>query len=270
MTVSYNPGFLFITKLSGRSFPVTGNKSGVKKILLLILAAALLLSSCSSTQQGQNASPSDDFAVQINRIFDEYEALEGQVFIGISGPFTNQMKAVQEATENAYYMALLYEDLVMRVDISIDVNTARQRDSFRTYSDAVYDPDRLAEVASRLEIADVQWVGGDVGAVVLAQYADQDNRDKSGDYVYADGTIFTYYYIQDSMFAAAYEAAVNLAIGQSDLSAVVDHTTTHNENMTRQAWQINLSDLNGFEIVSYSYNPETREYTCTARALKRN
>ena len=90
------------------------------------------------------------------------------------------------------------------------------------------------------------------------------------EYVYADGTVFTYYYIQDSMFAAAYEAAVNLALANSDLSVVAENVDMDNENLRQQSWQISRSLLDGFEIVSYSYDPETRNYTCTARAFAAN
>ena len=88
--------------------------------------------------------------------------------------------------------------------------------------------------------------------------------------MYADGTVFTYYYIQDSMFAAAYEAAVNLALANSDLLAVAENLDMDNDDLWQQSWQINLSLLDGFEIVSYSYDPETRNYTCTARAFAAN
>lgn len=232
---------------------------------------SLLLSACTSNE-GLVEAEDDSFASQINRIFDEYEALDGQVFIGISGPYTDREKGYFQATRNAYQMALLYEDLMMRVDVGIEVDTARERDSFRVYSDATYDEDRLTEIASRLEIVDIQWVGGDVGAVVLAQYIDPPfETDRSdGEYVYADGTVFTYYYIQDSMFAAAYEAAVNLALANSDLLAVAENLDMDNEDLRQQSWQINLSLLDGFEIVSYSYDPETRNYTCTARAFAAN
>ena len=241
------------------------NARRIKCIIPVLIVA--LLTSCASSSQNVT-SHSDDFAGQIERIFDEYEALDGQVFIGISGPYTDQEKGYFQATRNAYQMALLYEDLVMRVDVSIDVNTALDRDSFRTYSDALYDEARLVDVASRLEILEAKWIGGDVGAVVVATYTTpQDSHDDS-DYVYADGTVFTYYYVQDSMFAAAYSAAVNLALENAELSAVASNVETRNENLIQNSYQINLSKLKGFEIVSYSYNPETREYSCRARALK--
>lgn len=244
----------------------------MRKILIPFLVyMSLLLSACTSNE-GLVEAEDDSFASQINRIFDEYEAIDGQVFIGISGPYTDREKGYFQATRNAYQMALLYEDLIMRVDVGIDVDTARNRDSFRVYSDATYDEDRLTEVASRLEIVDIQWVGGDVGAVVLAQYIDPPfETDRSdGEYVYVDGTVFTYYYIQDSMFAAAYEAAVNLALANSDLLAVAENLDMDNDDLWQQSWQINLSLLDGFEIVSYSYDPETRNYTCTARAFAAN
>lgn len=244
----------------------------MKKILASILILTLILLSSCTTQEEAPLYNTPDFANAINRIFDDYEELDGQVFIGISGPYTDHEKGYFQATRNAYQMALLYEDLIMRVDVGIDVDTARNRDSFRVYSDATYDEDRLTEVASRLEIVDIQWVGGDVGAIVLAQYIDPPfETDRSdGEYVYADGTVFTYYYIQDSMFAAAYEAAVNLALANSDLLAVAENLDMDNDDLWQQSWQINLSLLDGFEIVSYSYDPETRNYTCTARAFAAN
>lgn len=237
------------------------------KLLFLLCIFVLLFSSCSSTSSEVQSS-SNDFATQVNEVFDTYADYGSQVFIGLSGPYTSHEKGYFEATANAYRMALLYEDLIMRVDVSIDVNTALDRDSFRTYSDALYDEARLVDVASRLEILEAKWIGGDVGAVVVATYTTpQDSHDDS-DYVYADGTVFTYYYVQDSMFAAAYSAAVNLALGNAELSAVASNVETRNENLIQNSYQINLSKLKGFEIVSYSYNPETREYSCRARALK--
>lgn len=244
----------------------------MRRIILAFLSTTLLLLASCASSDVPAAQEDNDFASQINRIFDEYETIDGQVFIGISGPYTDHEKGYFQATRNAYQMALLYEDLMMRVDVGIDVDTAHNRDSFRVYSDATYDEDRLTEVASRLEIADIQWVGGDVGAVVLAQYINppfETDRDDV-EYVYADGTVFTYYYIQDSMFAAAYEAAVNLALANSDLSVVAENVDMDNENLRQQSWQISRSLLDGFEIVSYSYDPETRSYTCTARAFAAN
>ena len=74
----------------------------------------LLLASCASSEV-TDVQQDNDFASQINRIFDEYEAIDGQVFIGISGPYTDHEKGYFQATRNAYQMALLYEDLIMRV-----------------------------------------------------------------------------------------------------------------------------------------------------------
>ena len=61
---------------------------------------------------------------------------------------------------------------------------------------------------------------------------------------------------------------VSRALNNPELSAVVSNTELDNDEMTEQSYQIHLSRLDGFEILSYSYNPETKEYTCTARALK--
>ena len=138
------------------------------KLLFLLCIFVLLFSSCSSTSSEVQSS-SNDFATQVNEVFDTYADYGSQVFIGLSGPYTSHEKGYFEATANAYRMALLYEDLIMRVDVSIDVNTALDRDSFRTYSDALYDEARLIDVASRLEILEAKWIGGDVGAVVVEE-----------------------------------------------------------------------------------------------------
>ncbi len=240
----------------------------VKKALFILLAVIMaVFSSCATSGEGKMSSD-DEFANEINSVFEQYSNLGEQVFYGFSGPYTSKEKGIMAATENAYMMALLYEDLAMKVDVSIDVDTARNRDSFKTYTDALYDQSRLSEIASRLEIIDIKWLGGDIGAAVVATYINPASSRPDSDYVYDSGTIFRYFYVQDSMFAAAYSAAVNLALNNPELSAVVSNTELDNDEMTEQSYQIHLSRLDGFEILSYSYNPETKEYTCTARALK--
>ena len=218
----------------------------MKKILASILILTLILLSSCTTQEEAPLYNTPDFANAINRIFDDYEELDGQVFIGISGPYKDQDLAYKAATRNAYQMALFYEDLSMKVDVNLDVNTALDRESFRLYSNATYDEDRLVEVAGRLDIVDIQWAGGDIGAVVLAQYIDPPfDIPEEGNFIYADGVVLKYHFIQDSMFAI-------------------------NDQLITKSQQVNLSDLDGFEIVSYSYDPKTDNYTCTARALSKN
>ncbi len=243
----------------------------MKKILASILILTLILLSSCTTQEEAPLYNTPDFANAINRIFDDYEELDGQVFIGISGPYKDQDLAYKAATRNAYQMALFYEDLSMKVDVNLDVNTALDRESFRLYSNATYDEDRLVEVAGRLDIVDIQWAGGDIGAVVLAQYIDPPfDIPEEGNFIYADGVVLKYHFIQDSMFAAAYAAAVNLAMTSSDVTTVSEDIITINDQLITKSQQVNLSDLDGFEIVSYSYDPKTDDYTCTARALSKN
>ena len=84
----------------------------MKKILASILILTLILLSSCTTQEEAPLYNTPDFANAINRIFDDYEELDGQVFIGISGPYTDHEKGYFQATRNAYQMALLYEDLI--------------------------------------------------------------------------------------------------------------------------------------------------------------
>lgn len=221
------------------------------------------------------AAQSSDF----NRVFSDYEEYEGSVYMGISGPYTDKNTAYRKALENACTMAALSQSLRMRADLDMVTDTRHDRNSFRVYSAGSYDGTVYEAVMAGMEIEDLIWYGGDIGAVAFIKYGDgtriQWDHDRTWvassievpGYAFAVGTVGEYYYIQDSINAAAYEGAVNLVLNhQKSIIAVNEEITMNNTDMMAYSYQIGFNILKGFTVLAYYYDPDNRTYTALVGA----
>lgn len=212
-------------------------------------------------------------------VFRDYEEYEGTVYMGLSGPYTDKAKALRVALENACTMASVAQELRMRADLDIHTDTRRDIDRMRVYSSGDYSPEIYSDVMKNMEIVDLVWYGDDIGAAAFISYGDASRIEWDHDvdwekqpikvpgYVFAVGTVKEYYYIQDSINAAAYEGAVNLVLNHQDsIVAVNEEISMDEENMEVYAYQIGFNILEGFTVLAYSYDPAARTYSALVGA----
>ena len=218
-------------------------------------------------------------SAEFNSVFSDYEEYEGSVYMGISGPYTDQETAYRKALENACTMAAVAQSLRMRADLDMVTDTRRDIDRFKVYSSGVYSQEVLDDVMAGMEIENLIWYGGDVGAVAFIRYGNAErlswNHDPSWitkgieipGYVFAVGTVGEYYYIQDSINAAAYEGAVNLVPNhQKSIIAVNEESMMDTDDMTVYSYQIGYNILERFTVLAYYYDATARTYSALVGA----
>ena len=91
-------------------------------------------------------------SAEFNSVFSDYEEYEGSVYMGISGPYTDQETAYRKALENACTMAAVAQSLRMRADLDMVTDTRRDIDRFKVYSSGVYSQEVLDDVMAGMEI----------------------------------------------------------------------------------------------------------------------
>lgn len=218
-------------------------------------------------------------AEQYGEVFEVYEEYEGSVYMGVSGPYLDKAEGFRQALTNACTMAAVAQSVRMRADYDIRVDDRRDINSMDVYSSAVYDQETLNDVYQNMELVSLEWFGGEVGAVAFIRYGSVERIEWDHDddwtsiateypgYVFAVGEVGEYYYIQDSINAAAYDAAVNLVDVSADtLYAVNEVTRTDNSNMRVNSYQIGVNVLEGFTVLAYDYDPKTRTFYALAGA----
>lgn len=252
-----------------------------KFLVLISLVLIFLAVSCSTTENTVSISSREfeqlTFEKQLATVFERYAEYKGTVFMGISGPYRNQDTAYEVAAENCAQMAAINQALALSSMNEILVNDQRGIDSFKTFSSAVFDNDQLMKIADEIEIIDIVWYGGKIGAVVFGRYNNPTPTtiDTTGwsetkwpvvsEGVAAVGGTNSYHYIQDSLEAAAYQAAVQIAEAHNrTVTAVDDAIDMDLDNMVVNSHQVNFNILTNFRILEYAYDPETNRYSALA------
>lgn len=247
-----------------------------KSFFVILTVFICILSSCTTSE---NIEMQNDF----DEIFADFEALEGTVYMGISGPYTDQEKGMKVALENAMTMAALSRELRMRADVDMRTDDSGRRDStyFDVYSSGGYSSQAMMDVVDNYSVVSTSWYGGEIGAAVFIICTDEDqspikwNHEVSWleesveypGYVFATGTVDEYYYIQDSINAAAYEAATNLVLNHSSTLMVVNEivqNTTY--SMDVDSYQIGVGILKGFKVLAYKYDAIDRTFSALVGA----
>lgn len=211
---------------------------------------------------------------QLDKVFADFEEFNGSVCLGISGPYEDKTKAILKATDNCAEMLAISKALIMQDDIEIKVDTSRNKDSFNLKSIGIYDDSIYHNALNTMEILDIKWYGGDIGAVVYAKLAEPIDWSHDTNWITNKiiingfncdvGQTFEYYYIQDSLEAAAFDAAVNLSLSESTLTISDSYTVITDKSMTQHIDQISVDSISDFRILSFEYDKDTRTYYALA------
>lgn len=252
----------------------------MKKYLLLISICLVILTSCTTILSNKKVNIVDasafakySFNKLISAVFDRYASYGGTVFMGISGPYTDKKKAIEVATTNCLKMASLYEQLTVTSDITMAMDSKYPYESFKEKASATYD-----ETSSNIEILDVVWYGGEIGAVVFASakeleptYLNNNTSLKINSYeeipgFYSSvGETSEYYYIQDSIEAAAFYAASNILMQhQNTVTSVDEYIETKLNSVKSSSEQLNYNNLKAFKVLKYEYDELTHKYYALA------
>ena len=252
--------------------------------LIIVLLLSLVLASCASTgdtvNQGTNVS---------NDIISAYNSFNGKVFLGVSGAYTNDEEATKIAVSNCAKMIALYEELVFAADVDIREITSLGYEYFKVKSRGVYDESKIANIISSMNILQIARGDRETGVYVLASYDGSENNNfkvnttysASGKPAWIDdpphfdgyrsavGVTKEYYYLQDSLEAAAFEGAVNIVLNHAGTLTASNElmsmsssssSTKSSQSYTRDLYQVNFNVLDGFTVLSYYYDKSTRTY----------
>lgn len=217
------------------------------------------------------------FEKQLAAVFERYAEYKGTVYMGISGPYKVKETAYEVAAENCAQMAAINQALALSSINEILVNDAKGTDSFKTFSTAVFDNESLMAIADDIEIIDIVWYGGRIGAVVFGRYGNPTPTtiDTTGwseskwpivsEGVAAVGGTDNYYYIQDSLEAAAYQAAVQIAeTHYATVTAIDEDVDMDLDNIVVNSQQYSFNVLKNFRVLEYAYDPKTNRYSALA------
>lgn len=248
------------------------------RLFIALILTSLMIASCATT--GDVFVPSEDFD-----LFDMYNSYCGSVFMGISGRYTSDEEGTKVALMNCARNIALSEDLTVRADVDIMDITKIDYEQFKVNAKSLYDESRIMSILSDIEIADIGRGDLETGMYVLAYYDGSEEKhfnynvsfDSSGrpswvddppkinGYVTAVGSAKEYYYLQDSIEAAAFEGAVSLVFVHADTLVVSNEIlkmedSAYSNDMKRDLYQINYNILQDFTVLAYWYDKNERTY----------
>ncbi len=253
----------------------------MKRTLCLLLIALLLFSSCATKKTGAGKEETDEIpdyafnssvpdSVQYETLFEEYNKYGGSVAMGISGPYVNRENAIAAATLNCVQMLSFYRGLAMQTDMSAmtDDGTLYGEDfdslTIGGTSDAIF-----RRTAAEMEIVEVIWFGGNIGAAVFATLpemeevewneswddpeADSDDRIIASDCSYGKYASYKKA-IEASVFQAAKELMQVDANGVNVNNTLIETTTRSYQN---HSYSISGSRMEDFTVVAFRYDAES-------------
>lgn len=262
---------------------ILGNNVGcmkpiIGKLFSILIITSLVFVSCTSTRDvlGSNKGIS---------LFDMYNGYRGRVYLGISGPYESDAQATEVAVMNCAKNIALSEELRVRSDVDLKSITKYNYEKFKIYSKSIYDVYKLKTILNNMEILTIERGEYDTGVYVLAYYDGSESKgfdfpvsyDANGrpswienppqmlGYITGVGVAKGYYYLQDSIEAAAFEGAIDL-IFQQDRALVVSSEMINildsaiRQEMTRDVYQINYGMLDGFTVLAYWHDQQERTY----------
>lgn len=193
--------------------------------------------------------------------------------MGISGAYANKDSAVEAATRNCVQILAFYRGLAFQVDYDSIIRSSSGMETFTSRAfggttDAVYE-----QVASEMEIVDVKWYGGAVGAVVFARlpemkevksWKDGNWREKKpeidGYYTAVATSDGTYTLVRSALEAATFRTAQALLdADESAINVSVANVMTGNDSYSRDSYSISGNRLDGFMILDYEYDRDTKK-----------
>lgn len=187
--------------------------------------------------------------------------------MGISGPSSNEEKAIAAATEKCVQYLAFYRGLAMQVDFGT-VSDSNMTDTSIEYSIIGGTANRkFSEVAKEFEIVDIQWLGGRIGAVVFARLPEMQIirpieqvlggkiPSINGRYVAIATSEVSYSNFADAIEAATFrvaQALIDMHVGTVNVSNSIVSTT---ETQYRgDSFSISGNKLEGFAVLAYEYN----------------
>ncbi len=240
-----------------------------RTISIAVMAMLILISSC-STASKERFDPRKVADGEILSMIEGYNRLEGAVFMGVSGPYSNMETAYSKAMENAAIMALFNEGIEAGTALqTISSSSFSYGDMLRSARDFDFGEERIMGVLSNAEIISAEYLGGAVGAVVLIRSGSEPLNPGDDGVIVATGTARKYANVQDSLLAATLDAAIQLTMQRSGFAVSDMSREMRNETFREESSQLVASVLDGFTVLSYSYDPESGMYSATAAACVR-
>lgn len=259
----------------------------MKKILpVLIISLLLLGASCALFQSTQSTvfTSSTPIEEQLAVLFGEYDRYNGSVCVGISGPYASKSRAVTVATERCLQTLSFYSGLAMQAEAGLVVQTASDIEHFNSTvfggtSDAVYE-----RTAARMEIVDVQWYGGKIGAAVFARLPEMEpipwTRKNNwveqppeipGFTVAATSASRSYSDLAQAIEAATFRSAEALLnIAATNVTVTHDIQQVRTDQYKRDLYSISGIKMDGFVVLSYRYDvPTGRVYALAVTKRER-
>lgn len=256
-------------------------------LLSVFLFLALLLS-CSTTaavaertyEWGEFNSSVPD-SIQYGELFREYNKYNGRIAVGISGPYVNKRNAIEAATLNCVQMLSFYRGLAMETESGVVIDTNRYRNNFDTLTYGGTSDDIYESTAEDMEIVDVIWFGGDIGAAVFATLPEMKEIKWNGSWENPesyDDTVFVavecsfnrYAKYKNAIEASVFRAAAKLMNsdrGSLNVNATLVETTE--SSYENQSFSISGSKLTGFTVLQLRYDDESDKVYALVAAKKR-
>ena len=259
-----------------------------RKHWLLVAAAlmiAALLCSCASLISADASEEDVSSPTWKARFSEEYEALfglfnsyQGSVCMGISGTQTDRSTAIGIATENCLKYLSFYRGLAVQVDFGVVVEEGK-KDKITDYMIAAGTSDKnVMDAAKDMEIVDVVWLGGKIGAVVFARLPEMKGINYSG---YIPGTVpsipgYNVVLATSEKAYSKFDEAIEAATFQAAKALVEAHNKTINVSNTitattettykNDSYSITGNRLEGFAVLAYYYNQEENKVYALAAA----
>lgn len=220
-------------------------------------------------------------SIQYGELFREYNKYNGRVALGISGPYVNKRNAIEAATLNCVQMLSFYRGLAMETESSVIIDTSRYQNNFDTLTYGGTSDNIFQSTASDMEIVEVIWFGGDIGAAVFATLPEMKEIEWNGSWdepISYDDNLFIalecsfnrYSTYKNAIEASVFRAAAKLM--NSDINSLNVNNTmieTTESSYANQSFSISGSKLIGFTVLQLRYDDEIDKVYALVSAMKR-
>lgn len=249
---------------------VTSRVSGIFRRALasaMVLLFALVLVGCATSHQ---------VVAEKDSLFSEFNGLDDNVYVGVSGPYYAKDKAIEAAILSCAKNMLLHKSISMdcqNVLIWAD-NTEKSDELFRTLEKGSYSDAELTATVNAMEIVSLSY-DNEMGAVVYAKLNGSEGEKKPYTTVFNSdgvpewvgridfqipgykvgvGDTLGYYYFDESLEASDFDAAVALvSFVASDLT-VRSIVKTNNDVIVGASNQRTVGLLEGFQVIDRWYD----------------
>ena len=253
----------------------------MKRILNSFLVILLILLPCSCVTKvvvaedeadeilDYNFNSSVPDSVQYGTLFDEYNKYGGRVALGISGPYVNRENAIAAATLNCAQMLSFYRGLAMQTDMSSMTDDGIiYGEDFDSYTIGGTSDSIFQKTAAEMEIVEVIWFGGNIGAAVFATLPgmkevgwnkswNEPDTDDDDRIIASDCSYGRYVSYKKAIEASVFQAAKELM--QADKKGVNVNNTlleTTTRSYQNHSYSISGSKMKEFTVVAFRYGTQ--------------